>query len=160
APVAMAAATPMSGVAPLLVSFSSAGSSDSDGSIVSYGWAFGDGTTSTLPNPSHTYSFPRNYVAALTVTDNQELGRAAARVAITVSAPNQAPVANAAASPTSGYAPLAVGFSSAGSSDSDGSIVSYTWAFGDGTTSTLSNPSHTFSFPGTYVAVLTVTDNQ
>jgi PKD repeat protein len=38
--------------------------------------------------------------------------------------------------------------------------VSYSWAFGDGTTSTLANPSHTYSFPGTYVAVLTVTDNQ
>jgi len=160
APVASAAATPTSGVAPLLVSFSSAGSSDSDGSIVSYGWAFGDGITSTLQNPSHSYSSKGNYTATLVVTDNGGLSSSAAAVAITVSAPNQAPVANAAASPTSGYAPLAVGFSSAGSSDSDGSIVSYTWAFGDGTTSTLSNPSHTFSFPGTYVAVLTVTDNQ
>src|SRR5438876_5393163 len=160
APVASAAATPTSGVAPLVVSFSSAGSSDSDGSIVSYGWAFGDGITSTLQNPSHSYSSKGNYTATLVVTDNGGLSSSAAAVAITVSALNQAPVANAAASPTSGYAPLAVGFSSAGSSDSDRSIVSYTWAFGDGTTSTLSNPSHTFSFPGTYVAVLTVTDNQ
>src|SRR5207253_1698672 len=92
------------------------------------------------------------------------LSSPAASVAITVNAPNQAPVASAAATPTSGVAPLPVSFSSAGSSDSDGSIVSYGWAFGDGITSTLQNPSHTCSptahDPGTYVAVLTVTDNQ
>ncbi len=78
-------------------------------------------------------------------------------VAITVNTP---PVAKAAASPASGYAPLTVGFSSAGSYDSDGSIQSYSWLFSDGTTSSSSNPSRIYNSPGTYVAVLTVTDNQ
>src|SRR5216117_1193853 len=158
APIAKAAAAPMSGVAPLAVSFSSAGSSDPDGTIQSYSWAFGDGTTSALSNPSHTYSTKGNYTATLVVTDNRGLRSPAVTVTITVT--NEAPVANAAGTPTSGYAPLAVSFSSAGSSDPEGGILTYSWNFGDGTTSTSANPSHTYSTPGPYSAILTVTDNQ
>ncbi|PYU86688.1 MAG: hypothetical protein DMG08_29395, partial [Acidobacteria bacterium] len=158
-PVAKASASPASGVMPLPVNFSSDGSYDPNGTIQSHYWDFADGSNSTDANPSHTYTVKGNYTATLVVTDNDGLS-ASKTVAITVSAPNQAPVANAAANATSGYAPLAVGFSSAGSSDSDGSIASYSWAFGDGTTSTSSNPSHTYSTPGSYIAVLTVTDNQ
>lgn len=47
---------------------------------------------------------------------------------------NQPPTAVASATPTSGTAPLNIAFSAAGSSDPDGSIASYQWAFGDGTT--------------------------
>lgn len=71
-----------------------------------------------------------------------------------------APVAVAAASPVSGLAPLAVGFSSTGSSDSDGTLVGYAWNFGDGSSSIEPNPLHTYTTPGTYNAVLTVTDSQ
>jgi PKD repeat protein len=71
-----------------------------------------------------------------------------------------APVAVATATPASGYAPLAVGFSSSGSSDSDGTLVAYAWNFGDGTNSTEPNPLHTYTTPGSYNAVLTVTDSQ
>jgi PKD repeat protein len=71
-----------------------------------------------------------------------------------------APVADASATPTSGYAPLASGFSSNGSNDPDGTIVSYSWSFGDGASSTDPNPLHTYNAVGTYTATLTVTDNQ
>jgi chitinase len=74
--------------------------------------------------------------------------------------PNQPPVAAASATPTSGMAPLSVTFSSAGSSDPDGSIVSFAWSFGDGGTSTSANPSHAYSTAGAYTATLTVTDNR
>ncbi len=69
-PVAMVSANPQSGEAPLLVSFSSAGSNDPDGSIASYSWSFGDGNSATDANPSHTYNAAGNYDAVLTVTDN------------------------------------------------------------------------------------------
>jgi PKD repeat protein len=72
---------------------------------------------------------------------------------------NKPPTAVASANPTSGTAPLAVIFSSAGSSDSDGSIAAYAWNFGDGGSSTSANPSHTYATAGNYSAVLTVTDN-
>ncbi|MCG8417656.1 MAG: glycosyl hydrolase family 18 protein [Proteobacteria bacterium] len=52
------------------IAFSSAGSSDPDGSIVAYAWAFGDGTTSSAANPVHAYSAAGFYTVTLTVTDN------------------------------------------------------------------------------------------
>jgi len=68
-PVAVATASPRSGLAPLQVTFSSAGSSDPEGMQLSYSWAFGDGATSTLPNPVHVYAADGPYLARLTVSD-------------------------------------------------------------------------------------------
>jgi PKD repeat protein len=73
---------------------------------------------------------------------------------------NQPPVANATASPASGVAPLAVNFDGSSSSDPDGSIVGYSWAFGTGATGTGATTAYTYTAAGTYNAVLTVTDNQ
>ncbi|WP_276530113.1 PQQ-dependent sugar dehydrogenase, partial [Saccharothrix coeruleofusca] len=71
---------------------------------------------------------------------------------------NRAPTARASADRTSGSAPLAVAFSSAGSSDPEGGTLTYSWDFGDGTTSTAANPSHTYTANGQYSVTLTVTD--
>ena len=68
-PIAVAAADPTQGVVPLTVSFSSVGSSDPEGQPLTYFWAFGDNTTSTEPNPVHTYSLDGQYLARLTVFD-------------------------------------------------------------------------------------------
>jgi len=73
---------------------------------------------------------------------------------------NQAPMAVMAAAPTSGLAPLTVSFDGSSSSDADGTIVSFAWNFGDGTTGFGMTVSHTYSTAGTYTARLTVTDNQ
>ncbi|MFD3652211.1 PQQ-dependent sugar dehydrogenase [Streptomyces sp. NPDC058620] len=70
----------------------------------------------------------------------------------------RAPIAQAAADRTSGKAPLAVQFSSAGSSDPDGDPLSYAWKFGDGSTSTAANPAHTYTANGRYTAEVTVSD--
>ncbi len=73
-PIAIATkSAPVSGPAPLTVSFSSVGSYDPDGSIASYDWDFGDGTTSKLANPSHTYNVLGTYTASLVVVDNTGL---------------------------------------------------------------------------------------
>jgi PKD repeat protein len=72
---------------------------------------------------------------------------------------NQPPVARATATPGSGTAPLAVAFDGSGSSDPDGSIVSYAWTFGDGGSAAGATTNHTYQTAGTYSAVLTVTDN-
>ncbi|WP_033443064.1 PQQ-dependent sugar dehydrogenase [Saccharothrix sp. NRRL B-16314] len=71
---------------------------------------------------------------------------------------NKAPTARAGADRTSGSAPLTVNFSSAGSSDPEGGALTYSWNFGDGTTSTAANPSHTYTANGQYQVTLTVTD--
>ncbi|GAB2587748.1 glycosyl hydrolase [Paractinoplanes abujensis] len=73
---------------------------------------------------------------------------------------NRAPTAVASGTPTSGAAPLTVTFSSAGSSDPEGGALTYSWAFGDGTTSTAANPTKTYATNGTYTATLTVRDPQ
>ncbi|MET0237039.1 MAG: carbohydrate-binding protein [Kibdelosporangium sp.] len=73
---------------------------------------------------------------------------------------NRNPVAVASANRTSGPAPLSVTFSSAGSSDPEGGALSYSWNFGDGTSSTAANPTKTYSANGNYTATLTVRDPQ
>jgi branched-chain amino acid transport system substrate-binding protein len=62
---------PYSGEEDSSISFSSAGSRDTDGNIVEYRWDFGDGQTSTSANPSHTYEEAGTYTVTLRVTDNQ-----------------------------------------------------------------------------------------
>ncbi len=67
--VAAAATTATQGPAPLTVSFSSQGSADPEGRPLSYAWNFGDGSTSTAANPTHTYTVAGPYQARLTVFD-------------------------------------------------------------------------------------------
>ena len=61
---------PYTGTTGVVVSFSSAGSVDSDGNIASYAWDFGDGQSSVLANPGHTYGSSGSYSVTLTVVDN------------------------------------------------------------------------------------------
>jgi PKD repeat protein len=88
-PFASFAATPNSGLAPLLVSVNAAASSDPDGSIVSYAWNFGDGNTATGVTASNTYASFGNYLITLTVTDNNG---ATATATQTVSAQSASPL--------------------------------------------------------------------
>lgn len=81
-------------------------------------------------------------------------------ITFTTPSQNQLPTAVASADFSSGPAPLAVNFSSAGSADPDGTLVAYAWDFGDGGSSTAVNPSHTYNTAGSYTAMLTVTDNE
>ncbi len=73
---------------------------------------------------------------------------------------NQAPTAVMRANPQSGEAPLAVDFVGSGSYDFDGQIASYDWGFGDGETGSGETVTHTYTRPGNYQAVLTVTDDR
>ena len=83
---------------------------------------------------------------------------------IVVTAPgliaNKPPRAAPTTTPTSGTAPLTVSFDGSQSADSDGSIATYLWTFGDGSTATGKTASHTYTGAGDYTATLNVTDNQ
>jgi len=68
-PTAASNGTPLSGLPPLTVNFSSAGSSDPEGQPLGYSWDFGDGTSSTAANPAHTYLLSGQYTVRLTVSD-------------------------------------------------------------------------------------------
>ncbi len=160
APSPVANATPDGTKAPLGVVFSSAGSTDTDGSIIGYSWNFGDGSPAdTSANPSHLYTSAGTFNAVLTVTDDDFL-TATATVPVIVGPPNVPPVASGTATPSVGKPVLNVTFSSAASTDSDGTIVSRSWNFGDGSPiSTSPNPSHSYSTIANYSVLLTVTDN-
>jgi PKD repeat protein len=157
-PVAVAAAVPTSGPAPLDVIFYADGSYDPDGFIGNIHWTFSDGWDYWGSPAYHTFNSDGMYTATLTVYDSRG-GTGTTSLTIRVGAANRPPTAVASANPTSGPAPLTVNFSSAGSTDLDGRITSYAWNFGDGATTTLANPSHTYASPGTYAATLTVTDD-
>jgi PKD repeat protein len=73
---------------------------------------------------------------------------------------NEAPIASFTVDAASGVVPLTVNFDASGSSDPDGSIVSWTWNFGDGGTGNGVNPTHVYTSVGTYTATLTVVDDR
>ena len=157
-PVANVTPTPATGAAPLLVQLSSAGSTDPDGAITGYAWNFGNGTTSTSPSPSAVYNTPGTYTVSLTVTDND--GASAVKsITVSVSPPNLPPVPVISSSAVNGSAPLVVNVNGAGSSDPDGSIVSYVWTFGNGQTAFGPTASTVYNTPGSYQITLTVVDN-
>jgi PKD repeat protein len=90
---------PYTGTTDVPVSFSSAGSNDSDGTITNFTWDFGDGSTSNNANPSHAYAAAGTYDVTLTVTDNDG---ATDSDATTATIDDQPPVqaCNIAVSPT------------------------------------------------------------
>ena len=156
-PVAVAEATPLSGDAPLEVTFTGSNSTDDVG-IVSYLWDFMDGgATSADADPVYTFNTPGTYNVELTVADEDGLEDTATITITVTSGGNLPPTAVALASPNSGSAPLAVIFNGENSYDDEG-IVSYLWDFMDGSTSTDMNPMYTFTVDGTYNVQLTVTD--
>jgi PKD repeat protein/subtilisin family serine protease len=138
----------------LTANFDASTSTDSDGTIVSYAWNFGDGTTGSGKITSHTYAVGNTYNVVLTVTDDDGATDTETKP-VTVAPPNQPPVA-AFSFTTSG---LTANFDASASSDTDGTIVSYGWSFGDMTTGSGKTTSHTYAAGGTYTVVLTVTDD-
>lgn len=153
---------PTMGVTNQLVSFDATASSDSDGFIATYSWDFNaaDGlqVEATTAAATVVYTMPGIYVATVTVTDNEGAVASASHQIIISDAPNQAPVVQING-PYNGLQYDPVQFSSAGSVDIDGTIVSYFWDFGDGFTSNEADPEHAYTAVGSYVVMLTVTDN-
>jgi PKD repeat protein len=145
---------PYTGTVYVPVSFSGAGSSDPQGQALTYAWNFGDSTTGTGVNPTHTYSVAQSYTVSLTVTDTSNL-TGTANTIVTITPPP--PIAKAGG-PYIGRVGTAVNFSGAASSDSQDETLTYTWNFGDGTTGTGVNPTHTYTAAGKYTVSLTVTD--
>lgn len=156
------------------VSFAGVGSNDDDdgfanGIVTSYEWAYGDGGSSTRPNAtSHNYQYrtpsPSSgpFEARLIVVDNDGGRSAAATRDVTVT--NRAPTATIRANGITGSitatSGVPINFTS-GASDPDtvcGDSLSYSWTFGDGTTSTEANPMKTYGTTANRTVSLTVTD--
>ncbi|MFM7272084.1 MAG: PKD domain-containing protein [Actinomycetes bacterium] len=131
--------------------------SDPDGAIGMTRVDFGDGavvetTSATIP---HAYATRGSKVVSVAVLDDRGEPTTITDT-LTVGPPNVSPIAAFAASPTD----LSVAFDGTPSSDPDGSVVSWSWDFGDGTGDTGSMPAHTYTQGGSYSVAMTVTDNE
>lgn len=117
---------------------------------VSWLWSFGDLSSSTLPNPVHTYATPGTYTVTLTVTNAGGCQASFAKTVTVAGLP--APVVSANPSPACVGQP--VNFTATGAN-----IISWLWNFNDGATNGSQNPSHTYLTAGNYTVSLAVADN-
>lgn len=154
----------------LTVSLDASPSRD-DVAITSYRWDFGDGTSQEGASPGpvlKTYDAAGSYTVTLVVTDGAGLTDSTTRSVDLTGPPPPPPPPPPPAAPTasfsatSGPATLQVTFDASESNDSDGTITSYIWDFGDGSTEEASSPAplqKTYAAPGRYEVTLRVTDN-
>ena len=115
-------------------------------------WDFGDGTTSTIPNPSHTYLKEGFYSVKLVFTN---AGGCADSIEKKDFIKIKAPVVSINDLPQKGCAPLKHTFNAAINSIEP--ITGYVWDFGDGITSSLQSPTHTYTKPGAYTVSIIYT---
>ena len=119
---------------------------DNSSSLVeTWFWTFGDGGTSTAENPTHDYATGNLYTVCLTVTNECGSEQICQEVAVNCAAP-QALFNTVVNNYTATFTDISM-------NDPSG----WAWNFGDGTTSTLQNPVHTYAQSGTYTACLTAT---
>ncbi len=149
-PVANFSANVTSGCGSLIVTFQNL----STNSPTSYLWTFGDGFTSTVLNPTHTYSSAGTYTVTLKATNASGSNTCTKTAYIKIYA-YPTPVFTGV--PLNGCTPASVCFTNASTAGS-GLITSYNWSFGDGGSSSATNPCHVYSAPGTYQVMLTVND--
>jgi uncharacterized repeat protein (TIGR01451 family) len=137
------------------VTFDAVGSTDMDGTIASFSWNFGDSATDTGVTTSHAYSKAGVYTVTLTVTDDDgDTGTSTG----TVTVMNLIPTAGISVNLDSGDITTVFEFQSK-SFDLDGSIVKYSWNFGDESVSTEANPTHQYTKSGEYTVALVVEDD-
>ena len=140
------------------VYFNSNGTWDPDGWIAFYEWDFGDGSymgSSWGDTVVHIYDESGTFIVTLSVYDNRGAMANCTHVVMV----DQAPVGVIVA-PELGKVGTPMDFSGEGSYDPDGSVVAYSWDFGDGGWAEGKDVSHIFAESGTFYVLLTVTDDQ
>lgn len=140
----------------LQLNFDASASSDPDGSVASYAWDFGDGTTATGVKTEHSYEKPGNYQVRLTVIDNDGLSSTTLQTVSAIGAPNVAPIAKFSTITKN----LTATFNASASSDPDGTIASYEWDFGDGNRASGKEVTRNYNAAGVYQVTLSVQDDR
>jgi chitodextrinase/exonuclease III len=148
---------PTTAVAGTAIRLDGGGSSDPDGNVVGWTWDFGDGQQASGPVVDHNWAAAGSYTVQLQVTDDAG-ATGTFSIVVEVQPPNLAPVSQAGG-PYTSTTRRVVRFSGLGSTDADGTIVSYQWRFGDGTVGTGPKPTHLYTRQGNYTATLVVVDN-
>jgi PKD repeat protein len=154
-PPSLVASFTFSPTSPLTAQTVSFDGTASQGSIASYSWNYGDGSTGTGASPTHAYAHAGNYTVSLTVSS----GSSSDTTSHTVTVADRPPIASFTFAPSSPLSGQAVAFNANGSSDADGTIASDSWLFGDGSAGSGATPTHTYSQPGAYTVQLSVTDD-
>lgn len=137
------------GPAPLTVTFADASSGDPS----AWSWNFGDGTTSTEQNPTHTFTDPGDYSVSLTVT-RPGVGTDTVVKEGFIRALTPLELVGFSADNLSGPTTLSTAFSAVINGSLDG--IQYLWDFGDGATSTEAAPAHNYTAVGTFSVTLTI----
>jgi gliding motility-associated-like protein len=119
-----------------------------------YNWTFGDGTSSTVNSPTKTWNYAGIYPIALTVSTPQGCNSVSQVDTVIIDSVH----VNFTQNTTFGCEPLTVNFTD--NSTTLNNITNWLWRFGDGTTSTQQNPSHTYTTFGNYSVTLIVTTSQ
>jgi KaiC/GvpD/RAD55 family RecA-like ATPase/PKD repeat protein len=142
----------------VVINFNASDSYDPDGYIENYFWDFGDGTNATGITVSHAYAENGNYTVKLTVTDDDGASAIATDVKTIL---NRAPVASFVFAPQEPIAGETIIFNASDSYDLDGTILTFTWNFGDGNITAVTSPivTHAYTTFGNYSVILNVTDN-
>ena len=125
----------------------------STGAPTSWAWNFGDGGTSTVQNPSHTYTGAGTYSVTLAASNTAGSNSITKQLIVVAATPTV--TASFTWTPTSPSAGQSVQFTDT----STGAPTSWAWNFGDGGTSTVQNPAHTFMTAGTYSVTLTTSNS-
>ncbi len=148
-------------VSDLVVAFDASASTDPDGTIANYSWSFGDDAAGYGAIVTHTYQQAGTFDVELTVKDDKGATNSTKKsVTVTKSATPAASEPKAVIEIVS-KDNLTVVVSGAGSSTSEGAeILSYEWDFGDDTSGTGVQATHTYAANGTYTITLTVADSQ
>lgn len=149
-PVANFTGSPITGTAPVAVTFNDT----SSGNATGWTWSFGDGNSSTVQNPVHTYTAAGNYTVVLIAANVGGSSSAIRTNYITVTAAVVTPVANFTANKTEGDNPLSVKFTD----KSINTPTTWSWDFGDSSTSAEQNPVHQYTAAGRYTVKLTATN--
>lgn len=123
----------------------------SSANVVSMNWSFGDGTSASNQQPTHTYNFTGYALVCFTINFSDSCSATYCDSVLT----RQGSTAQCFATYSYSVSPAgAVSFIN--NSTSSDSIVSFGWDFGDGTTDNGVNPSHVYPSSGTYVTCLTI----
>jgi PKD repeat protein len=148
------------------VNFNAEASTDEDGTIVSYNWDFGDGTTGvSTTGPIYTYTYnvtvEKTYVVTLRVVDNDNAEGVVSLEVTVIPEDNQGPKADFTYTPQEPKSGEVVNFTST-STDKEGAIIKFQWDFGDGGGSEAQHPAHIYivDVETSFEVSLTVEDDQ
>ncbi|MBS1629064.1 MAG: PKD domain-containing protein [Bacteroidetes bacterium] len=154
-PTAAFSNTPMGGCGALSVSFTDQSTASSGSSITNRRWDFGDGTilNTTATSLTHVYALGGNYTVKLYITETGGCQDSVVKSSLILV---NRPVAQFNSPNVLACLNIPVSFVNTSTSQTP---ASYTWAFGDGGTSTTTSPSHSYTSSGTYTVQLIATDS-